>query len=206
MCAAALLALTACSKKTETAAPATAPEAPKAAATITPPERRAGLWVQTMTADQMHQETRICIDASVEKQLKWFSQGAGPSSCEQSSVTPRMGGGWAFHSSCAMGRAGHIVSDGVATGDFNSHYTVDIDSTTTGSAMLQANGPHKMKIDAVWQGPCPAGMRPGDMMLPGGMTMNLVDMANGKAPMGPGGMDVAGRAMAGAMGRQPGGQ
>ena len=140
--------------------------------------------------------------------MKWWGQQAQAkgSNCEHTEVKPRLGGGWEFSSSCDMG-SGHITSHGVASGDFNSHYTVEIDSTTTGSPMPQANGAHKMKIDAVWQGPCPAGMRPGDMTLPGGMKINMIDMADGKGPMGPGKMDAAKmRAMAEAIKKQQGSQ
>ncbi len=201
VCAAAVLALGACSKKTETAATgtgspatATAPEASKPALALTPPARKDGLWLQTMSSDRMNQQTKICIDQTVEQKMKWWSQQAQAkgSDCEKSSVKPRLGGGWEFDASCDMG-SGRITSHGVASGDFDSHYTVEIESTTTGSPMPQANGPHKMKIDAVWQGPCPAGMKPGDMTLPGGMKINMLDMANGAPPMGahPSSADIA---------------
>jgi hypothetical protein len=42
------------------------------------------------------------------------------------------------------------------------------------------NGSHKMVLDAVWQGPCPAGFKPGDMELPGGMKINVLEMAGRK--------------------------
>lgn len=192
VCATALLALGACHKKADTtsAAAQSGANTPAAAApAATPasiPTRKAGLWKQTMSSDRMSQETSICIDAAVEQKMNWWSQQAETrdSGCARVKVTPRLTGGWEFTSSCDMGSAGHIDSHGVATGDFNNHYAVDIDSTTSGSSMPSANGSHKMKIDAVWQGPCPAGMKPGDMALPGGMKINVIDMANGTPAMG----------------------
>ena len=57
-------------------------------------------------------------------------------------------------------------------------------STTTGGPLPQANGVHKIAIEATWQGPCPADMKPGDMEMPGGMKINMNDAMSGKGPMG----------------------
>lgn len=209
--AAALAMLSACSKKTETAAApgaatgtaananANAPASstgPMPSGPLNPPSRKAGLWEQTMSSDRMNQTTRICLDDATEAKMKWWgSQARGKSDCLDQKITPHLGGGWDFHAVCNMGESGTITSDGQARGDFNSHYTVDVTSTTAGSPMAQANGLHKMKIDAVWKGACPAGWRGGDIELPGGMKMNMADAMDGKPAMagaGPGGhMDRA---------------
>jgi hypothetical protein len=41
------------------------------------------------------------------------------------------------------------------------------------------NGTHDMTLEASWQGPCPAGMQPGDMLLPGGMKNNMLKIPKG---------------------------
>lgn len=195
--AAVLLALGGCSKKPETTAaaggaPSASAPTPAAATPPALPTRKDGLWKQTMSSERMNQATTICIDQTVEQKMQWWAQQAqsGGSDCTETKITPHAGGGWEFSSSCTYPNAGHIASHGVASGDFGSHYTVDIDSTTTGSPMPSANGAHKMKIDAVWQGPCPAGMKPGDLSLPGGMKINVLDVASGHAPT-PGHMSQA---------------
>lgn len=200
--AASLLALAACSKKTETAATgapadanATAPVSSSASSSaapsgaFTPPSRKPGLWEQTIALQTMKQTTSICLDETVDQKMKWWGSqaGKGKQDCSEQSVKPHMGGGWEFHAVCKMGESGTVTSDGQATGDFGSHYTVDVTSTTAGSPMAQANGVHKIKIDAVWKGPCPADMRPGDMTLPGGMKMNMIDVMDGKGPAMAGG-------------------
>jgi hypothetical protein len=84
-----------------------------------------------------------------------------------------------------MGSGGTIVSTGEAKGDFGSHYTVDIKSSTTGAAAPQMNGEHAMTLEATWKGPCPAGFKPGDMELPGGMKINMLTMGgSGAGPAG----------------------
>jgi hypothetical protein len=73
-----------------------------------------------------------------------------------------------------MGESGTVTSDGSATGDFSSHYKVEVNAVTSGSPMPQANGPHKVAIEATWTGPCPADMKAGDMEMPGGMRINML--------------------------------
>jgi hypothetical protein len=183
---AAALAIAGCSKKADTGAATTA-GATATAATATaaapagPPARKAGLWEQTISTGSTQQTTRLCLDAAADQKMKWWgSQGRGAGSgCEQQSVTPHPGGGWDFHAVCAMGESGTVTSDGSATGDFGSHYKVAVTSVTTGSPMPQANGAFKTAIEATWIGPCPAGMKAGDMELPGGMRINVLDARAG---------------------------
>ena len=51
------------------------------------------------------------------------------------------------------------------------------ESSTVGAEAPQMNGTRAVNIEAVWQGACPEGFRPGDLELPGGMRVNLLDMA-----------------------------
>jgi hypothetical protein len=37
-------------------------------------------------------------------------------------------------------------------------------------------------MEATWQGPCPADMKPGDMAMPNGMKINMMDMAARRPP------------------------
>ena len=170
-----------------------------AGAPMTPPPRKPGLWEQKMaTSAGVSQAMKMCLDESVEQKMKWWGSQArgGKSDCEEQTITPHAGGGWDFHAVCKMGESGTVTSDGQATGDFNSHYKVEINSVTTGSPMAQANGAHKSTLEATWMGPCPDGMRAGDMQMSNGMTINVVDAMAGKpggAAMGAGGggMDMA---------------
>jgi hypothetical protein len=197
--AASVLALTACSKKADTAAngatsatTASAPEASKPAAAMSAPTRKAGLWEQSMNLGKMTQTMKMCIDEATEQKMKWYateSRAGADNPCTEQSVKPKLGGGWTFHSVCKMGESGTIVSDGDATGDFGSHYTVKVTSVTTGSSMPQANGTHEMTMEGTWKGACPAGMKGGDIQLANGMTFNPTDTAHmgGMTGHGPGG-------------------
>jgi hypothetical protein len=186
----ALVALAGCGKKEAAKAPA-APNAqasggqasgaaPATSWPTAPPPRKPGLWQQTVSSDKTNQTTKICLDARVDQVMSWWGAQAGKSACSENTITPRAGGGWDFKAVCETGPGGRVVSTGQATGDFGSHYTVDMTSITTGAPVALANGTRKIKIDATWQGPCPADMKPGDMALPGGVKINLLEVM-GKA-------------------------
>lgn len=169
------LVLAACQKKTETAeapaaqAPSAALPAPGAAA---PPARKPGLWSQTVTTAGMSQTMKICFDEATDKRMAVYGQTVDQDRCEKSVVTP-IAGGWRFESVCDMGSGGKATTSGTATGDFASRYEVKAVTETTGAQAPQMNGRHEMTLTAAWEGPCPAGMAPGDMQLPGGMTINM---------------------------------
>jgi len=186
--AAALAALAACGKKPEPA-PAPSAEAPSAQApaaqapatatvpAMTPPKRKPGLWEQTISMSEMTQKSSICIDKAVEDAMGWWGQQTTKDMCAKQSVTRALDGSWRVESECSMGSGGKTVTKGVASGDFGSNYRMEAETITTGAAAPQMNGSHKMTLTAAWKGPCPAGMKPGDMQLPGGMKINMLEMA-----------------------------
>lgn len=168
-----LLALAACQKKEGAAATGDAPAAAATAPAMTgPPKRKPGLWTQTVSTQGMTQTMTLCLDEATEAKMTLWGQQANKDICARNVVTPGVGG-WSFDSECDMGAAGKVSTKGTASGDFSSKYVVKATSVTTGSSMAQANGTHEMEMTGTWEGACPAGMKPGDMTLPGGVTMNL---------------------------------
>jgi hypothetical protein len=63
------------------------------------------------------------------------------------------------------------VSIVVITGSFDSEYTM----TVTGHADGEPDRP-AVTMSAKWLGPCAADQRPGDMIMPNGMKMNIQNM------------------------------
>ena len=159
-----------------TTAKAQGPEAAPAPPTL--PQRRLGLWKQTVVGAGATQVSRVCLDENAEAKLAIWGSQTGNNICVEQEVRP-FASGWAFHSRCDMNSAGTVVSEGVATGDFNSKYAVEIQSTTTGATAAHMNGAHKISIQAQWQGSCPAGMAPGDMQLPNGVKINMLRLGDG---------------------------
>jgi len=168
--------LSACEKK-----PASAPKPPAAPgsgpAQVAPavlPHRTPGLWEQKVTSAGMSQTSQVCIDKAVEERFSVWGQQANKENCSQSQVTPRVGGGWSFTASCNMGQTGVTTTKGEVTGDFAKAYKVSAQNTIAGAASPQMNGTHQMTIEATWKGPCPAGVKAGDVILPGGMKINML--------------------------------
>ncbi|MBU1378662.1 MAG: DUF3617 family protein [Alphaproteobacteria bacterium] len=178
-----LLALAACSKKDDKTAAATGEASPAAASAssgpMAPPKRKPGLWAQTATSQGSTQSMTLCLDEATEAKLTVWGGQATADMCPKNVIT-RTPGGFTFDSECNLGGAGKVVTKGVATGDFNSKYVIKATSVTTGSSMAQANGTHDMEMTGEWKGACPAGAKPGDMSLPGGVTMNINQIAGMK--------------------------
>ena len=143
-------ALAGCQKKDAATGEQTAASSPPAlaAAPVGPPHRKPGLWVQTMDSEGGHQIIRMCLDADTDSKMAIWGQAMKSDNACSKNIVTRMAGGWAFESECDMGQGGHILSRGMADGDFNSKYTVKVSSTTTGAAFAQANGTHEMTLTA----------------------------------------------------------
>jgi hypothetical protein len=173
-----LLLLAACQKNPDTASDqAAAGQGKSVAATapggaMTPPKRKSGLWAIDTAAMGRNQTIRTCVDQTSDAEMAAWGR-TGEESCAQAKVKPIAADSWEFESTCTIpGGGGTVTSHGTATGDFSSKYVVKVRSTTTGSSMPQANGEHEIQMTATWEGPCPADMKPGDMLLPGGVKIS----------------------------------
>jgi len=152
------------------------------------PSRKPGLWELTMQMEgpaKMVQVMKHCIDAATDKLMN--SQfGGSAQNCSKQDVV-KSGATMTIDAVCTFGGA-TVTSHSVVTGSFDSGYTVDMTSTSTGGPpMPGAGGATHMKIAAKWLGACAAGQRPGDMILPNGMKMNVLEMPQmpGGAPRRP---------------------
>jgi len=176
------LALSGCHKPSSAntanpAAAATTPPATPAASAGAFPARKAGLWVETMTRDgktgPMGGSIKMCIDAATDAKLSTFGHQMGKSACHQQSTTRGPDGSYHFATTCTVGAAGTIVSNGSATGDFSSKYVIHDESNVSGAPVAAMNGRHVTEITATYQGPCPPDMVPGDMQMGEGMKVNI---------------------------------
>lgn len=163
--------------------PADAPEVAESAP-AEGPELRAGLWTVTSDTDGMVSSIRMCVDAEVQRQMSVLGSQMAGGACEESTVTPHPGGGWAVRSICDMGSGGRVVSQGVTTGDMNAAYRTEMTSTTTGAAVPHMNRTVTSLMEGRHEGPCPDGMVPGDMEAPGGIRLNMLEMAEMAGRMG----------------------
>jgi hypothetical protein len=135
------------------------------------PMRKDGLWEMTMRMSAPVPSTvttRQCTDSSHEKGGAAFRnngpQAAGVD-CKAGPVGPVPGGGWTYSSTCTM-RGMTMATTGMARGDFKTGYHMESTTRMTPAPMPQM-AETKMVMDAKWLGPCPADMKPGDVVMNG---------------------------------------
>jgi len=158
------------------------------AAAIDMPARKPGLWQLTMNfegrSNMPAQTMKHCIDAETDKLMNSPNASMGREQCSKQDVQ-RVGSTIVIDSVCQFANVTN-VSHAVVSGDFNSAYTVQVDSKREGGPAAAA-GSSKMMIAAKYLGPCEAGQKPGDMIIDG-MTMNIRTMQQMRGNMAPGGM------------------
>jgi hypothetical protein len=155
------------------------------------PARKAGLWEIKMTFEGRNipgQTSQHCIDAATDKQMNAIGNGATQGACSKQDVQ-RVGATIVVDSVCKFGDA-TTTSHAVMTGDFNSAYTVKVNSKREGGRALPgmpADGASTMTIEAKWLGACAADQKPGDIVMAGGRKINILDMQRMGVPGLPGG-------------------
>ena len=135
-----------------------------------PPTRRSGYWDQTITGQaggrSRTMTSQFCTDPTVEKQNSVVGTGAGRTCAKRE--FHRIPTGFSFSTVCTVSGMTR-ESRGTVSGDFQSHYHMDVVSTASGDPV----GERRTSIDSKWLGPCPAGRKPGDMVMSNGMVANV---------------------------------
>ena len=148
------------------------------------PQRKAGLWDMKMvrTGSPIPDMTmQHCTDASTDKQMS-TSFSPGKDSCAKQDIQ-KTATGYVSDSVCTV--AGMTVtSHAEITGDFNSAYTVKSTSHSERSGGQTRDS--TTTVEAKWLGACKADQKPGDIVMPGGMKMNILelDKLKGMLPQG----------------------
>ena len=139
------------------------------------PTRRAGLWEQVLTRDGKPGRLGvldICLDAAADQKLSAFGRHFGEGKCERT-VTRDAAGVYHFASSCNLENGAVAKTMGTATGDFGAGYSVHSEVNVSGAPFGPMNGMHVVDISGRYKGPCPSGMRPGDVSLGSGLKVNM---------------------------------
>jgi hypothetical protein len=142
------------------------------------PTRKPGLWELKMTMDGGGIPPMVshhCTDAATDKAMHQMAGGMGREMCSKQEVR-QVGNTLVMDSICSVGGM-TMTTQGMITGDFNSAYTMKMTSKRTGGpAVPGMPDTTTMTIEAKWTGACKAGQRPGDIIMAGGMKMNIRDM------------------------------
>jgi hypothetical protein len=147
----ALVSLAACGKSATNTAGSASAGAPAAAGPMSVsqfPARKPGLWRQVIGMDgpPSGPGMKICVDAGSDAKISAFGRHMPGAKCSPAQMTRNLDGSIAVAETCDMGDSGKSSTTGVIKGDFNSSYTVTMDSQISGSPMAQMNGDHKMVI------------------------------------------------------------
>ena len=153
--------------------------APMGAVAVELPVRKAGLWeMKVLSGGSVPEMTmQQCTDETTDKDMSTAMSPVAKDICSKQDIQ-KTATGYVTDSVCGI--AGVTVkSHAEITGDFNSAYTVKSTSHSEGGRV----GAHDSitTIEAKWLGACKADQKAGDIMMPGGMKMNIKDMEKLKA-------------------------
>lgn len=140
------------------------------------PARKSGHWEMKMVAEtpgMPGMTLEACVDEASDAKMMAAGLSMSKEMCPQQEMK-REGDAYVIDSTCKMGPM-DTQSHVVITGDFQSAYTVDITVETTGGVAAMA-GTNMIKQEARWIGADCGGLAPGEIMMPGGMKMNVDDM------------------------------
>jgi hypothetical protein len=137
------------------------------------PIRKAGLWEMKVvragsTGDMTMQQ---CTDETTDKEMSTAATPLANQVCSKRD-TQKTATGFVTDSVCGFGTT-QLTTHSEISGDFNSAYTI---KSTSHSDRGGVQGDHVTTIDAKWLGACKPDQKPGDMMMPGGMKMNIHDV------------------------------
>ncbi len=157
------------------------PLAPMSAGAVELPVRKAGLWeMKVVRAGSPSPEMTMqqCTDETTDKDMSTTFSPMTKDICSKQDIQ-KTATGYVTDSVCGV--AGMTIkTHAEINGDFNSAYTVKSTSHSEGG-MAGAARDTATTIEAKWLGACKADQKAGDIMMPGGMKMNVKDMEKLKA-------------------------
>jgi hypothetical protein len=144
------------------------------------PIRKPGLWEMKVVrtgSPAPDMTMQHCTDSTTDKQMS-TSFSPSKDTCSKQDIQKTAAG---YVSDSVCGVAGMtITSHAEITGDFNSAYTVK--STSHSDRGVGATPRDSATtIEAKWLGACKPDQKPGDIMMPGGMKMNILELDKMKA-------------------------
>lgn len=141
------------------------------------PKMKPGLWETTSSstgpkgAPAQTSKTSMCINDAVQKDMMEFSKSMG-AQCTKNTIR-RDGNKYIGEAECNFGGS---TMKSQSTTTFTGDTAYRVESRATFSPPMGGMSESSTTQEAKHAGACPAGMKPGDMTMPGGRTMNIIDM------------------------------
>jgi len=139
------------------------------------PLRKAGLWEMKMVragSPMPEMSMQHCTDATTDKDMATASSPMTKEICSKRDVQ-QTATGYVSDSVCSVAGVS-ITSHAEITGDFSSAYTVKNTSHSEGGPAGMPKDV-SMTIEAKWLGACKPDQKPGDIVMPGGLKLNVKD-------------------------------
>jgi len=140
------------------------------------PARKPGQWTIAMTMEGAPpMSIEMCIDEASDKAMMQAGFAMSQNMCSEMNMA-RDGNTFTIDSVC---KVGSMTTKGrvVMSGDYQSQYTVQVNSENEGGPEGMPKTA-SMTQTATWTGAC-TDLKPGEMLMPGGMKVNVNDMMNG---------------------------
>lgn len=139
------------------------------------PKRKAGLWeVRGVSAQASGlPPTQFCVGDATDSASSHLDRSVGERGACSLGAFRRAGRAWLAESVCRETRT-TVTSRAIASGDFESEYRIDT-VVSYDPPLAGVRREDKEAIVARHLGPCANGQKPGDMVIPGMGTLNMVD-------------------------------
>lgn len=140
-----------------------------------PPVLKSGLWElsrSTTSQPETKRLTTMCLDDSVQAQMREFGLGVAKELCSKSDRRVE-GDRLIIDAVCKLGTT-TMTTHSVMTFSGNTAYHTEGSATYDPPMMNMTEA--KSSIDGKWAGECPPGQQPGDIKLESGQTINIKSM------------------------------
>lgn len=137
------------------------------------PTRKAGLWeIRTSLESRggAGMTVQQCIDAATDQMMMSSAGPLAQAACPKRDVQ-RSGDTMTIDSTCTF-KDRTATTHAVITGSFDRAYTM----TVTSQSDAMPGGKMTMTMEGKWLGPCAADQKPGDMIMGGGLKLNILEM------------------------------
>ncbi|HEY7943435.1 MAG: DUF3617 domain-containing protein [Burkholderiales bacterium] len=140
-----------------------------------PPILKSGLWELSRSTTQQPEAkhlTTMCLDESVQAEMREFGLGVAKELCSKSDRRVE-GNRVIIDATCKLGET-TMTTHSVMTFAGNTAYHTDGSATYDPPFMNMTEA--KSSIDGRWAGACKPGQQPGDITLESGQTINVKSM------------------------------
>jgi hypothetical protein len=140
-----------------------------------PPVLKSGLWELSRSTDQQPEPKRLttmCLDESVQSQMREFGLGVAKELCTKSDRRLE-GNHLTIDAVCKLGQTTMTTHSATVFSGNTAYHT---EGSATYDPPLMNVTEAKTSVDAKWVGDCKPGQRPGDITLESGQTINIKTM------------------------------